>query len=486
MNSGEHFAYGSELELLGAPSVALGVLDMILSAHEWVHRRVEQLEIDSSTHALRRVSLDLTVPASHSSRIVWFDGDSHALIPLDVLAKRHLQHFSVSDGYNHPIPTLTRRQNGHVTWQGLVALAVSTLSEIPGQCPDWVQPLLRNIAQGDPTEAACALNELKQRSLVDPIAAKLWEDPGLQTAMQMLEGNFVLIAMTNTAPGTRVILKYEHEISLTSSEDDRRRSAERWSEALGWEPTTLEIPVPSFTDCESFHFEATAPDGIELLDIVLGDESRSDNDTVDPEWTLGYRQLRHESAHRAHLSTSRTADPDAHQQEFREPRVSVRLRVQRDGWLRSSALAATSVALFFFASLHWVRTMDDALPSAICVVDLSGLPRDAQPIGATVSSSPACRSESLISVDPAAFTIALLSVISLAVIRVGKHAFTARMVRPLRTAALVSAMLPIVGAWFLVFPGPGVLLTTGWTILTVISTCLAFGLVLVWRRQAPS
>lgn len=256
MATGGRFAHGDELTRLGKRSVALGVLDMVLSAHEWVHRRVEQLEIESATHALRRVSLDLTIPNPCGSSVTWFDGQRHPLIPLDVLAKRPLQRFSVHDGAGVPISTLTRRQNGELAWRGLIALASSSLSEIDQHPPEWAPPLLRRIAQDSPEDAAAALADLEHRANDDPIAEQLWTDAGLQTAMQMLSGNFLLIAMTDYDPGSRVILKYQHEVSLVSSADDQRTTAERRFELLGWDPTTIEVPVPSFTDCETFHFES--------------------------------------------------------------------------------------------------------------------------------------------------------------------------------------------------------------------------------------
>jgi hypothetical protein len=259
----------------------------------------------------------------------------------------------------------------------------------------------------------------------------------------MLARNFLLIALLPATPGARRLLKFAYEESITGrlvapGEPPRRWQA-RALESFGLVPTTIELPVPSFMDCESFHFEATAPPGIELVDIVLGDE--------DPErrsaggWSVGYRRVLETSPHRAHLATSRTSNTEPSPDDFLDPHISVRLRVERHGWLRASTYASTFVFLFLFASLRYIDTLDG----------------DA----------------GRINTDPAAFAVAMLAVLSLVIIQVGEHAYTARLVRYLRLLSVVSAMLPIAAAWLLVFPGPGTLLTTGWKVLTVLAGVLS-------------
>lgn len=166
------------------------------------------------------------------------------------------------------------------------------------------------------------------------------------------------------------------------------------------------------------------------------------------------------------LQLGRTSDSSALQDEFLEPVVKVQLRVERNGWLRSSALAATFVTGFMAVSLYWITRWDAA------------------PLGC-VGSSCLQSATRPFRTDPSAFTVALLGLVFLAVIRAGEHPYTARVLRSLRLVAITDALVPIAAAWLLVFPGPGRLLTWGWAALTVLSACATVVLLLAWQTKAP-
>lgn len=484
------YAHGRELDRLGNRRAALGVLDMVFSSPEWVHRRVEQVEMTTAApHFLRRVSLDFTLPNPDITRVTWFDSDPVSLIPVDVLAKRPLQRFSIADGDGHPLHVLTRRQNGEVAWRAMEAYAGDVLSSANASTSATLSASLRVITQGSEPDALAEIHAM--RSSEDSASQALVADDGFVSSAEMLARNFILIAVVPPAPGNRCLAKYQYEGS-TVGERDTRTTRERRLESFGWSPTTFELPVPSFSDCETFHFEVSAPEGVELIDIVLGDEHpsrRSDGGHVDDRWALGFNRVLDNSPHLAHLATSRTADARAAPDEFIDPRVSVRLRVERGGWLRSSALAAMFVAIFLTASLPYVYALDDADQARRCWIIEHGdtATGEAETSDATRITAPLelqCDEQERINTDPAAFAVALLGVISLGVIRVGEHAYTARLLRRLRIAALAAAVLPIGAAWLLVFPGAGEVLSVGWTVLVGVAWVLAGGLVAVWR--APS
>lgn len=97
------FAHGCELDVLGDLRLAAGVVVMLSSMPDWVHRRVEQLEILDEMTARRRVSLDLTVPNPAISSCKWMDGMDRVLLPLELLAKEPLRRFSIVDSGGRPV-----------------------------------------------------------------------------------------------------------------------------------------------------------------------------------------------------------------------------------------------------------------------------------------------------------------------------------------------------------------------------------------------
>lgn len=461
-DSDARFVHSFELGALGRPSVAVGVIDMVSSMHEWIHRRVEKLEILSEKTALRRVSLDLTIPKPALSTCQWANGRNYVLLPIDLLAKEPLRRFSISDATGLPVPTLTRRQNGHLSWRGLVGLAADSLTPTDIGVPVWMEELLRVIAQDDVVSANSELGVLMSLASRPPersellSAARSVADEGFLTLATSLANNFVLIAVVEADPGERLILKYEFEESLVDPRSDERTTGQRLLEQLSWHPTTQRFPALSFTECESYHFEAAAPSGIQMLDVVLVDEAPDlaaiPGDSARP--SLDYRWLGDSSPHLAYLSTSRTSDPGRSGTDYVLPRVRVGLRVDRSGWLRNVAASSTMVATIFWLSLVVIRLPD---------------------FGGSSGSS-----------DPAAVTAALLGIISVGVVRSGEHAFTSRLVRPLRALALASASIPFLGAWLLAFMDPGGVRTILWALLAVLATLCAVGLVLVTLRRAPS
>lgn len=373
------FPHQQELHILGAPEVALSVLDLVFSTPEWIHRRSEHAEIVTASHARRRVTLDVTIPRHTGAFVEWFDEETYLLLPIDVPAKRPLVAFDICDEQDDPIPVLTQRQNGMVAWKAMEAYASRVVAPISPTLPSWASDLLRAVTQEAPEAALAA--------------------PPIMRGQQI-------------------------------------------EQSLGFAPTTIEFPVLSFMDCESFHFEATAPAGVDFIDIVLGDEHPDrTGDHVEGRWSLGYNRVLENSPHRAHLATSRTAHATARPDDFLDPHISVRVRIERDGWLRASSYASTIVFMFLVGSLPYIGTLGS--------------------------------DETRINTDPAAFAVAILAVLSLVVIQAGEHAYTARMVRALRLAATSSALLPIAAAWLLVFPGPGTLLTVGWWVLTAAAAVLS-------------
>jgi hypothetical protein len=471
--------------------VAQAVLGMLIEFNEWVHRRKEQAIVSGETHLSWRSSVDFTVPRQADLQFRWMDENPVILVPIDVLAKAPLMAFDLRDEWNNPVPTLTRRQNSLIAYAGLKAWAEGLLLDAERAVSPGLNERLERVVDSAPQDALRLVAELQDSE--DPDDQVIAADEAFLSVLQWLAGGFILIGVLCGGAGDRRILKYTYEQSLRSGSDLEQRT--KWEvalERLGWSDTKVSLPVPMFRDCESFHFEAIPPDGTHFVDIALADLSRRlPGGQVDPNWTLGYQHLGTSTSHVAHLSVSRTslrddpADPD----EFLDPAVVFSLRIDRTGWLRSALLASVFVAVFLIVTAIPIKAWDEpASSSTECTVRFSD--EEAGSGEALVESVVRCIDEATpqpFDLDPAGIMIGLVGLVSLAVVRTGEHAFTARAVRWLRTVAVGSSALPIAAGWLIVFADPDSrLLDTGWN--TLIGLSIAAACVLGWaylRRSNP-
>lgn len=466
----QRFPSAWEEQALNQRDISFDVIDLVLAFPDWVHRRKERAEIQSESHVQWHCSVDFTLPDLGRGPARWLDNQPISLVPMDLLAKRPLVAFDCRDGDGRPVPTLTRRQNG------LLANAAMThwareLSAFEGtEVTPSTEDLIQQVTLGERESAVRAIGHLLQSTAADQ--ALLAADSGYLGTLTLLADNFILIGLTTCAPGERRILKYSYERQL-------RTTSRSFAERLALRPTILEMPVPMFRDCESYHFEAVAPPGTHFASVVLRDAGSDSSPAI-------YRaDLSEGSPHVAHASASRTSlrnDPRAHVDPDLavEPTVSLVTRLERGAWLQSAAAVSGLVTTFMWATLPWILGWNaDEAGEAWCVPQaLPYLPwRCAPAPGAETAST-----------DPAALLVGIVGLITFAVVRQGEHAYTSRLVGPLRYIVWTVALLPVVGAWLIAFPGPGTLLRGAWLALCVAATAGSAVLVAVFRagRSGPA
>lgn len=187
------------------------------------------------------------------------------------------------------------------------------------------------------------------------------------------------------------------------------------------------------------------------------------------------------------MATSRTSDEEqgnpSSQDEFVDPQISVTVRVERGGWLLASVVSAVLIATFFLATAPYISAWDERPVSVECE-QLPSADASEQPLPSVSAAECSAAVDEALDTDPAAFTGALLGVVSLVVVRSGEHAYTARLVRGVRVVSVAVASFPLVGAWLIVFPGPGELLEWGWGVLAAASVAATLLLVGAFRAGA--
>jgi hypothetical protein len=83
--------------------------------------------------------------------------------------------------------------------------------------------------------------------------------------------------------------------------------------------------------------------------------------------------------------------------------------------------------------------------------------------------------------DPAALFVGIVGVVTIVLAGRGEHAYTAQLVRPLRSLVWFDALLPVAAAWLIAFPGPGPLLQVGWSALTLAAVAVLAVLAMAGR-----
>lgn len=459
-----------EATALASKDSSFDVVDMVLAFPEWVHRRKERAEIASDVRVQMHCSLDFTVPKLGRAPTRWLNGRPVVLVPIDILKKKPLISFDCRDSEGHPLPILTRRQNGIIAEAAMRHWATSIAEDAGVELREDTLKTIADIIQSTSSAGRGLVVELLESE--SPDQCMLAEDSGFVAMLSTLAVNFLLIAVIGSAPGDRRVIKYSYEHQSSQGRPP-------FFERLGLSPTMLAVPVQMFRDCESYHFEAVAPAGTNFSAVRLIDRAPSAEETY-PQ--LFYEDLRESTPHVAHVSVSRTSlagdgsnciDPDS----YTDPLVVLATELDRRSWLRSGLLVAILVAAFLTITTPWIvglNAEDEAtewcLPGGVPVVGPWCMPST---------------SASGVSGDPAALFVGVVGLLSLVVIRQGEHAYTARLVRPLRNIVWLVSVLPVLGGWLIMFPGPGLLTRVSWVSL-VVAAWLGVGVLAAAYRTTPA
>jgi hypothetical protein len=250
----------------------------------WVHRRVEQVDFLDKGRTYRRMSVDFSLPR--------LAGD-HAIpyIPISVVRKHVLKRLDVRDEHGAALPVLTRRENAPIAAEFLVRVARLRLARrfvIPdGKLSAAVDPEVRQLVadlrliagdhdENNPVQARKVERDAFQR-LSNPTTAvgrALWDDHEYaEPWISELSEQFILFVESAAAPLERRIIKLSYEENLTGArgtlpEGWKRPLAWCWRrggdlvESLGLRAYHTVLPAQAIVDCESYHVEIAAPEGV--------------------------------------------------------------------------------------------------------------------------------------------------------------------------------------------------------------------------------
>jgi hypothetical protein len=219
---------------------ATRLLQLLAEPARWTHRRVERVVFLDDRTVRRRVSVDFEVPAE-------LEG---VPVPLALLRKRPLVEFDLRDEGGRALPMLTRRQNGGLAAEVLLAAAEG----VGGALAPELAGDLRRLATAAVEEAEGVLEDLRRGSRGEAGAALL-DDPAFESlAFELARGFLLLVDVP--AGGGRRILKFGYAEPLAWRTTLPQR--------MSWRAAGVEIDVPAVARAGSYHLEVQAPEGLEI------------------------------------------------------------------------------------------------------------------------------------------------------------------------------------------------------------------------------
>jgi hypothetical protein len=231
--------------------------ELLENLPDWVHRRVEAIEILDEKTVRRRVSVDFTPRLPRWKDLRRAPAVTHA--PIALLAKRVLSRFDLRDESGASVPLATARENAAFATAYMLELARGALREEP---PQKLRRLCWTIARGGPAEATEAIAALRAE-LPPGVSQALREDQRFRAATSTFAENFaILVEVDREQPERRRVLKLAYDQVMGPVRL-------RWWQKLGLAPVLMKFRIPELGDAASRHLEFVRVAGLDILSAQL-------------------------------------------------------------------------------------------------------------------------------------------------------------------------------------------------------------------------
>ena len=263
---------------LSRPDATVGayLLPWLIQPKTSFKRRVDSVEVISDRAMTRHLSVDVELPEDPIS----VGGKAMHIVPLMLLRKGALlSSFDLADRSGASLPLLTSGESAWLTWSALAEAAAAVLA--PSSPSTKLICQLGQLTNGIPSEPAGQESREWVRLLSDPALGKLIAD--LQSSVIMY------VALPHVWEGPRrSIIKLSHRASM-----EPHSSRRKFSELLGWRPTSFAFALSGAGDCESYHFEVCAPVGLGVRAVKVKVDRRPGAETGTGPISGGGRRVAH-------------------------------------------------------------------------------------------------------------------------------------------------------------------------------------------------
>jgi hypothetical protein len=472
----------------------------------WLKRRVEQVEFLSGCAVRWRVSVDFTVP--REAPTINEGGGALRLVPIAVLPKGNLIAFDLRDEAGAALPMPTSEESSDLLAAGMIAYARSVLNADPPEeltedlkliirtDPDdkehkdaikkfaviakWYyfseqhNRVLRKLIATSPPHFWCALRLNFALIRADVAAGRALrktmkiKDQKIRVAIERLmsnryflrlfaelEENFIMHVRVHEMPGTRRIIKFSREGSISFWKNTGIPVMAL--QVLGLRGWRLQVPVRPLG--RSRHLEVAAASGVDVIKVKA--EPIDPNDRAKPVDAPGL------SPH-AHIRIPPIFATSAYQ-------AIITVRPSRRDWLTAALFTALLIATVI----------------GICWQEL-GVLCDASRLspgrGNSGSPAPASASASDETATAVTFFLALIGAFATWLVRPGEHPLASSLLGMVRFYLAADVAIVLTGAvYFLVHPPPVTPDNTLWKWLFWSALVLAVLTALPWLmvRRRP-
>lgn len=410
----------------------LKTLWCLLNAKQWIHRRVERIELINTVTLRKTIVVEYQVPP-YAPRLGGAWGEASVLLPLGVMKKAPLRNFDLRDADGRALPYLHTMDNTIVAQTTVNAFAKLVLGHPPSH---ETRAALAAVVKSPPVQGAYVTNRLWPR-LASPgmELTRLWQHPVFAAWVRTFAQGFMLLVPLRASLGHRDVVSWSHTTDYSVSRAGYGQ--------LGLRPTEVEIQSEEASLCHSYHVALEAPTDLQVVSFqsrpVRDDKLALDFYAVEADNELYIQRDEHPGAH-AHVHLGDVA--------FGQVSLSVAgLRAIRRGWLRSSMLAAVATTLMLgVLAFHF-----DAVTER--------MPEGGQP-GHNISAS---------------LLLTLVAVAATFLSRPGEHALAALMLRSVRWIAAVPPLMALAMTLTLVTGRESY--SAWWSLVVLSGTCAA---IMTW------
>lgn len=334
-----------------------------LEASEWVLRRVEKVAFERDRSVSRSVAVDLMVPLDAPVLVDEEGRRRFWLVPVSTMRRRTLVNLGITDEDGLSLTTLGLRLTQQMDQSVLLAaaeVAAPGCLQVPG---NEIRHDVQKFVAGTRTEAAGAFARLEGY-------APLGEDPLFLRTLRRMNHSWTLNVCLPVELGRHRLLRmsfeepmewrYQRPRFLTPDKGQdcaykpgRRITRHEWSHVaagFGLLPTRVRLQVPAAEATSSYHFEATAPHGVRIVEAGLL-AGRPNDATHDP-------SLDRVVGHSPTVGLHAVEVPNGS-----SCRVQLDLAIPARGWLSTNVVSSWIVVLVLAAlGIPWLRH-DTAWPA---------------------------------------------------------------------------------------------------------------------------
>lgn len=235
------------------------VLDLILRSQQWIHRRVDKLDLTAAGETRRSVSLDVTVPSQWAINV----GKGQVAVPLGWLEKGPLRGLDTEGPDGKSLPILTSWDNGELASSLFFAAATNLGLTQNNEEQSWAiarhLALSRHESKNDAQQAYRDWLTGTSSALAVPTGTSEDVTELLDQLAETLLGSFILFGVVGDDwLDRRALLKF------SSSQDELKASSRTRGNTL-----LYEVDVPDLGLARSQHLEVEAPEGTNIETLTL-------------------------------------------------------------------------------------------------------------------------------------------------------------------------------------------------------------------------